>query len=163
MEVTLDRGFHSVDLKNSAPLKKGTRFVVAEHAESVHEGKPISWLLLETSPAESLQNDENMNNVHTHTVCNEGETIFKTEENGSWQSTSALNRSTASEAFAFGNAMIKAYTVDGISEVIPSVTESSAAPSATVPAAAASSPFSAIPLVIAAVAAVLVSVFLCRD
>ena len=163
MEVTLDRGFHTVDLKDAVPLKKGTRFVVAEHAESVHEGKPISWLLLETSPAESLQNDENMNNVHTHTVCNEGETIFKTEENGSWQSTSALNRSPASEAFAFGNAMIKAYTVDGISEVIPAVTESSAAPSATVPAAAASSPFSAIPIVIAAVAAVLVSVFLCRD
>ena len=133
MDVTLkEKGFHTVMLETPVSLKEGETFAVIERVVTDQEGKHLSWLNLENIVRPSLQTDDNIGECRLKVVSNPGESFayVKTAEGYAWTDIETLNRETdASEVFEFGNAFIKAYTIDA-EHVTPAKTESSG-PSST--------------------------------
>ena len=110
-----EKGFHTISLETPVTLSSGEKFTVVERIRTEHEGKPISWLNLETTVKQELQTDENIGELRTVTVSSPGESYayVKSENGFVWTDIETLNRETdASQVFTFGNALIKAYTTD---------------------------------------------------
>ena len=133
MDVSLkEKGFHTVALETPVSLKEGETFAVIERIVTEHEGKKFSWLNLENIVKPSLQTDDNVGECRLKVISNPGESMayVKTSDGYAWKDIETLNRETdASEVFEFGNAFIKAYTIDA-EHVTPGKTESSG-PSST--------------------------------
>ncbi|MBR2675558.1 MAG: hypothetical protein IKE28_01415 [Solobacterium sp.] len=122
--VSLDeRGFHTIPLKQMVPLEKGSRFAVIE---KIISPAGYSWLNLETILKPELQTPDNINEVTCTVVSNPGETLAYVSDGDSmvWKTPEELNQTSAGEVFEFGNAYIKAYTVNGH----PAVTENTPEP-----------------------------------
>ncbi len=116
--VSLDeRGFHTVPLESPIPLEKETRFAVIEKIVSP---SGYSWLNLETILNPEIQTPDNINEVTCTVVANPNETLAYVSNGTSmaWTTPEELNRTSAGEVLQFGNAYIKAYTVNGHPVVI---------------------------------------------
>ena len=133
MDVSLkEKGFHTVMLDTPVSLKEGETFAVIERVVTEHDGKKLSWLNLENIVTPSLQTDDNLGECRLKVVYNQGESFayVKTAEGHAWTDIETLNRETdASEVFEFGNAFIKAYTIDA--EHVTTAQRESAGPSST--------------------------------
>lgn len=116
MDVTLkEKGFHTVALETPVSLKKGESFAVIERVVTEHEGRKLSWLNLEHIIKQSLQTDDNIGECRLKVVSNPNESYayVKAADGYAWTDIETLNRETdAADVFEFGNACIKAYTVD---------------------------------------------------
>lgn len=128
MDVSLkEKGFHTVALETPVSLKEGETFAVIERVVTEHEGKKLSWLNLENIVKPSLQTDANVGECRLNVVSNPGESYayVKSADGYAWTDIETLNQETdASKVFAFGNAFIKAYTIDA-EHVTPTQTASS--------------------------------------
>ena len=103
-----------------------------ERVVTEHDGKKLSWLNLENIVKPSLQTDDNVGECRMKVVSNPGESYayVKSADGYAWMDIETLNQETdASKVFAFGNAFIKAYTIDA-EHVTPAQTASSG-PSST--------------------------------
>ena len=116
MDVSLkEKGFHTVALETPVSLKKGESFAVVERVVTEHEGRKLSWLNLEQIIKPSLQTDDNIGECRLKVVSNPNESYayVKAADGYAWTDIETLNQETdAADVFEFGNACIKAYTVD---------------------------------------------------
>ena len=131
--VTEAAGFETVNLDTPVQLKKGQKFAVVETLVSKDtQGKAYSWLNVETALSQSAQ-DPNphekknadgllnkglpMQYLWTHVKSNPGETFIRlqTKDGLKWVTPAALTKAISDgDAFEFGNALIKAFTVNGV-------------------------------------------------
>lgn len=131
--VTEAAGFETVKLDTPVQLKKGQKFAVVETLVSKDtQGKAYSWLNVETALSQSAQ-DPNphekknadgllnkglpMQYLWTHVKSNPGETFIRlqTKDGLKWVTPAALTKAISDgDAFEFGNALIKAFTVNGV-------------------------------------------------
>ena len=131
--VTEAAGFETVKLNTPVQLYKGQKFAVVETVVSTDaQGKDYSWLNVETSLSQSAQ-DPNpkektnadgllnkglpMQYLWTHVKSNPGETFIRlqTKDGLKWVTPEALTQAISQgDAFEFGNALIKAFTVNGV-------------------------------------------------
>ena len=131
--VTEAAGFETVKLNTPVQLYKGQKFAVVETVVSTDaQGKDYSWLNVETSLSQSAQ-DPNpkektnadgllnkglpMQYLWTHVKSNPGETFIRlqTKDGLKWVTPAALTKAISDgDAFEFGNALIKAFTVNGV-------------------------------------------------
>ena len=110
-----EKGFHTVTLDSPVWLKAGQKFAVAEKVLTEHDGRTIAWLNLENTVREDLQTEDNIGKLIARTVSAPGESYayVKCGDGYVWTDIDTLNSETdASQIFTFGNALIKAYTVD---------------------------------------------------
>lgn len=130
--VTEAAGFETVKLNTPVQLYKGQKFAVVETVVSTDaQGKDYSWLNVETGLSQSAQ-DPNPNEkknadgllnkglpmqyIWTHVKSNPGETFIRlqTKDGLKWVTPAALTKAISQgDAFEFGNALIKAFTVNG--------------------------------------------------
>ena len=130
--VTEAAGFETVKLNTPVQLYKGQKFAVVETVVSTDaQGKAYSWLNVETGLSQSAQ-DPNPNEkknadgllnkglpmqyIWTHVKSNQGETFIRlqTKDGLKWVTPEALTQAISQgDAFEFGNALIKAFTVNG--------------------------------------------------
>ena len=130
--VTEAAGFETVKLNTPVQLYKGQKFAVVETVVSTDaQGKDYSWLNVETGLSQSAQ-DPNphekknadgllnkglpMQYIWTHVKSNPGETFIRlqTKDGLKWVAPAALTKAISDgDAFEFGNALIKAFTVNG--------------------------------------------------
>ncbi len=132
--VTTAAGFETIKLSTPVQLTAGTKFAVVENITGeVKKGNQLvknAWLSIETGLSQSAQDPNNgkmtkegtssrglpMQYLWTFVKSNPGETFIrlKTKDGEKWltpqQLTAALCRG---DAFEFGNAFIKAFTVNG--------------------------------------------------
>ena len=132
--VTTAAGFETIKLSTPVQLTAGTKFAVVENITGeVKKGNQLvknAWLSVETGLSQSAQDPNNgkltdegtssrglpMQYLWTFVKSNPGETFIrlKTKDGEKWltpqQLTAALCRG---DAFEFGNAFIKAFTVNG--------------------------------------------------
>lgn len=132
--VTTAAGFETIKLSTPVQLSAGTKFAVVENITGeVKKGNQLvknAWLSVETGLSQSAQDPNNgkltdegtssrglpMQYLWTSVKSNPGETFIrlKTKDGEKWltpqQLTAALCRG---DAFEFGNAFIKAFTVNG--------------------------------------------------
>lgn len=132
--VTTAAGFETIKLSTPVQLSAGTKFAVVENITGeVKKGNQFvknAWLSVETGLSQSAQDPNNgkltdegtssrglpMQYLWTFVKSNPGETFIrlKTKDGEKWltpqQLTAALCRG---DAFEFGNAFIKAFTVNG--------------------------------------------------
>lgn len=132
--VTTAAGFETIKLSTPVQLSAGTKFAVVENITGeVKKGNQLvknAWLSVETGLSQSAQDPNNgkltdegtssrglpMQYLWTFVKSNPGETFIrlKTKDGEKWltpqQLTAALCRG---DAFEFGNAFIKAFTVNG--------------------------------------------------
>ena len=103
-------GFHTVKLNKEIPLSKGQKFAVVQNIKSYDTGteSEVAYLNLETGfDNDTMSSDA----VERKVVCNEGETYVFLD--GSWTTPKQLNQDPIlSQVFTFGNAKIKAFTVN---------------------------------------------------
>ncbi len=131
--VTEAAGFETVKLNTPVQLYKGQKFAVVETVVSTDaQGKDYSWLNVETGLSQSAQ-DPNPNEkknadgllnkglpmqyIWTHVKSNPGETFIRlqTKDGLKWVTPAALTKAISDgDAFEFGNALIKAFTVNGV-------------------------------------------------
>ena len=153
-----ERGFHTVPLKQMIPLEKGSRFAVVE---KVISPAGYSWLNLETILKPELQTPDNINSITCTVVSNPGETLAYVSDGKSmvWKTPEELNQTNAGEVFEFGNAYIKAYTVNGH----PVVIENTPAPVSPEVQAAGGSSIDFIVMVVVTVIAAAAAYFVGRS
>jgi hypothetical protein len=169
VKTTLDRGFHTLNLDSRIELLPGQKFMivssVVSHAKESNEA--YSWMTLETGIREDAQTAGNVNSQKLHMVCNEGESLYSLDGGRTWNSPSVLNGQDEGKTFEFGNARIKAYTVDTPQEtaaVTASETPAASPAASAAPAPLASSSAAApLVLVLAGISAFMIWFFLCRD
>lgn len=157
--VSIDeRGFHTIPLNQMIPLEKGSRFAVVE---KVISPAGYSWLNLETILKPELQTPDNINNITCKVVSNPGETLAYVSDGNTmvWKTPEELNQTNAGEVFEFGNAYIKAYTVNGH----PAAIENTPAPVHTEVQSAGGSGTDFIVMMVAAVIAAAAAYFTGRS
>ncbi len=99
-------GFHTIKMSKSVTLKKGRKFAVVQNITSGSEGGKVAYLGLETG-----LNNNGSGAVESRVICSEGETCVFLD--GSWTTPKQLNENLdIARAFTFGNAKIKAFTVN---------------------------------------------------
>ena len=132
--TTQSAGFETIKLTNPVQLSAGSKFAIVENITAdVREGAALvknAWLNLETGLSQSAQDPNHgkqteegtssralpMQYIWSYVKSNPGETFvrLKTRDGEKWltpqQITSALCQG---DAFEFGNALIKAFTVNG--------------------------------------------------
>lgn len=111
-------GFHTIRLDKEISLSKGQKFAVVQNVTSKESGsgEEVSYLGLETDVNGRVLSDKYK--VDSKTVSNDGETYVRLD--GKWTTPKQLNESLEiSEIFTFGNAKIKAFTVNAASTVVP--------------------------------------------
>lgn len=133
--TTQAAGFETVKLTNPVQLKPGMKFAVCENVTAdVLEGTKYvknAWLNLETGLSQTAQDPNNgkltqegtssrglpMQYIWTYVKSNPGETFvrLKTKDGEKWLTPDELSHALCQgDAFEFGNALIKAFTVNGL-------------------------------------------------
>lgn len=109
-----EKGFHTLSLDEAIPLSENERFAVVERVTSAKDGKDIAWLNIETIIKPEIQTPDNINANICTVVSNPGESFIASgSDSVKWMDVQQFNEtSDASQAFSFGNAYIKAYTID---------------------------------------------------
>jgi len=170
LKTTLDKGLHTLNLDDRIDLRPGQKFMivssVVSHAKESNEA--YSWMTLETGIREEIQSPGNVNSQKLHMVCNEGESLYSLDGGKTWNSPSVLNGQDEGKTLEFGNARIKAYTVDtpqDTAAVAASETPAAATPAASAAPSQLASSSAAAPLVLvlAGISAFMIWFFLCRD
>lgn len=108
-------GYTTLGLSEPVKLKPGQRFAVAETITGASgERETVSFLNVETSLAQESQSYENMGLVRTDVISNAGESFAKILRGGvyTWMDTVALTNELGEGIFSFGDALIKAFTVN---------------------------------------------------
>ena len=123
-------GFHTIKLGKEIDLSAGQKFAIVQNIKSYNEGTnaEVSHLNLETTvDTETISIGPAVNKV----ICNDGETFVRLD--GNWTTPAELNKNLEiAQIFDFGNAKIKAFTVDEGRE--PSTVEpTTAQPGETIP------------------------------
>lgn len=112
-------GFHTIKLKKEIDLEKGQKFAIVQNTKSYNKStdSEVSYLNLETV----FDSDKiSMTSAENKVVCNDGETFVRLD--GKWTTPKQLKSDLAVGQIAtFGNAKIKAFTVNEVRE--PVVTE----------------------------------------
>lgn len=122
-------GLHTVKLPHALNLKKGQTFAVVQNVTGVNADKSInSYLNLETGMSQDAQwPDKNnaetkgraMGYVWSTAVANPGETFVKlmTKDGYKWVTPAEIGKTLGeNKYFEFGNALIKAFTVNDFAQ-----------------------------------------------
>lgn len=112
-------GMHTIRLDKAVSLLKGQLFAIVERITSLgKDGATRSWLNLEgdTAPEAQKLNYDYMNQYASTVVANDGETYayVKTASGYRWLTPRQITDSFSNKTLQFGNAYIKAYTVDDV-------------------------------------------------
>ena len=103
-------GFHTIKLSKEIDLLKGQKFAIVQNIKSYDKGSDaeVSYLNLETTvDSEKISVGPASNKV----ICNDGETFVRLD--GKWTTPKELNENLEiAQIFNFGNAKIKAFTVN---------------------------------------------------
>jgi C1A family cysteine protease len=122
-------GFHTIKLSKGINLPQGQKFAIVQNIKSYDKGSDaeVSFLNLETTiDSEKISVGPAQNKV----VCNEGETFVRLD--GNWTTPKELNENLEiAQLFEFGNAKIKAFTVNEGRE--PATVEPTETNSETIP------------------------------
>lgn len=107
-------GFHTIKLTKEIKLAKGQKFAIVQNTRS-HDNRTnaeVSYLNLETVLKPEYSS---IRNAEHKVVCNENETYVFLD--GSWTTPKQLNQNLdIAKVFTFGNAKIKAFTVNTVEE-----------------------------------------------
>lgn len=118
-------GFHTVRLPKTIRLAKGQKFAVVENitsADANDGGGRVSYIALETGMAKDAQTDDNMGYLFSHANADPGTTYVRilTEDGYRWMTPQELaDNYDGGQIFEFGNAMVKAFTVNAKEEAAP--------------------------------------------
>ena len=108
-------GFTTLSLSKPVELNTGQRFAVVETVTAASgDRETVSFLNVETVLNPELQTGKNLGTVRSSVVSNAGESFVKILSGGgyTWMDSVALTNELGEGIFTFGNALIKAFTVD---------------------------------------------------